>query len=595
MKSYLLFFLFFTPFFCFSQVSESFSDGNFTQNPTWTGTVSNFLVNNAYELQSAAPSASTSWLFTPSASVENAVWECRMKIDYPTSSSNYACMYIISDVNNLENGIKGYFVQVGGTNDEVSLFLQEGMQKVKIIDGVDKRTDGKPVEIAIKVTRDSLAVFRLYSRLPSETEYFLEGEVQNSKVLKSKFFGLSFTNTNTTGNCYYFDDILVTGIPVHDTIHPEIVKIGVENSRQLRVYFSEAMDFTNFNIRVNGEYVSILSQVIAANAQSIEIELDITFQQGMLYLVELDGLSDEAGNALLKNKKTVGITEHMQPGDIVFNEVMFHHADSSAEYIEVYNRSEKVLDLSGMIFTTRKTDGSLNSGNKIPDGIISFPGAYLALTNNVEAVQKHHACPEDAILIQTGWSALNNESATIVLTNPTRDTIYDEFSYQASMHHVLVKNPKGVALERIYPDFPTQDIKNWHSAAVSNNFGTPGFKNSQYRNMGVSLEDDERFFYLENQIFTPDNDGDNDICVLHYKFPENGYVFNITILNATGNKVLTLATQYLSGQQGVLTWDGRNQHGQLSNIGMYVFYIEIFNPDTGKRKHSKLPVVLSSR
>ncbi|HET7733015.1 MAG TPA: hypothetical protein VFK73_04175, partial [Paludibacter sp.] len=89
MKNLSLFFVFFVPFFCFGQVNESFLDGNFINNPIWTGTTSNFTVNNAHQLQSQAASTSTSFLFTPSESIDNAVWECWVKINYTTSSSNY--------------------------------------------------------------------------------------------------------------------------------------------------------------------------------------------------------------------------------------------------------------------------------------------------------------------------------------------------------------------------------------------------------------------------------------------------------------------------------------------------------------------------
>jgi hypothetical protein len=595
MKSYMLFFLLIAPFFCLAQVFETFSDGNFTQNPTWTGTTSNFIVNNAFELQSAAQGASASYLFTSSAAIQNSVWECRLKIDYPTSSSNYACMYIISDVNVLGNGLKGYFVQVGGANDEVSLYVQDGTQKIKIIDGVDKRTDGKPLEIRVKVTRDSLSVFRLYSKLPSETEYFPEGEVQNSKVLRSKYVGLSFTNSATTGNCYYFDEIQVSGSIIPDQTSPELTYMKILSQDRLRLNFSEPVDFSDFQLTVNGESCNVNSLQIADNQESVEFVVDIEFQTGRPYQIEVIGLKDEAGNALHNNRKVTGLTEPLNVGDVVFNEVMFHQADSAAEYIEFHNRSGKVIDLSGMVFTTLKSDGSLNSGNKIQDETLIFPGGYLAVTSDTMAVRKHHDCPFEAKLIQSGWSNLNNESSTLVLTNSTKDTIIDSFSYDVSMHHVLVKNSKGVALERINPDWPVKDANSWHSAASSHNFGTPGFVNSQYRSMDELPEEGERSFYLESTVFSPDNDGNDDVCILHYNFPETGNVFNICILTPAGEKVFSLAEQFISGQEGVLTWDGRNRRGQLTNIGVYVFYIEIFNPNTGKRKCMKLPVVLSSR
>lgn len=591
----MLFFLFFTPFLCFAQVEESFSDGNFTENPVWTGTDSNFIVNASNQLQSAASASSTSFLFTPSESMQEASWECKFLINYTTSASNYACMYIISDRSTLVNGLRGYFVQVGGTNDEVSLYLQEGMQKVKIIDGVDKRTDGKPVDITIRVTRDSSSVFSLYSRLSTESDFLLEGTTQNNKVLKSNYFGLSFTNTATTGNCYYFDDIRVTGERMIDSYPPQWLSLDVSLPNMLTLGFSEVMNFSDFNIKINDAYVAVLNKSIAADLESFEITLDMVFQKGVLYLVEIEGLTDEAGNLPENCQKSFALAESILPDDIVFNEVMFNQPDSSYEYIELYNRSEKLIDLSGLIFTTRKSDGTLHTGNKIPHGVLLFPNTYLALTNNVEIVRKHHDCPPEANLIQSGWSALNNESATLVLTNASKDTLYDEFAYQAAMHHLLIKNPKGVALERIYPDLPTQDLRNWHSAAFVHNYGTPGFQNSQFKTSGDAVVDDDRLFYLESQIFSPDNDGADDICMLKYELPEAGYVANIMVMTATGEKVFTMAANHVLASEGFFFWDGRNQAGKISNIGIYVIYTEIFHPLHGIRKQIKIPVVLTSR
>lgn len=504
MKSYLIIFLFLNIFFCHSQIFESFSDGDFTHNPEWKGTISNFKINDALQLQSNATGASTSYLFTPSQIIINAEWECNFKIDYPTSASNYACMYIISDSCTLENGFNGYFVQVGGTNDEVSLFYQNELKKEKIIDGLDKRIDSKTVDVIVKVTRDSVA-FRLYSKLPEEDEFYLEGESEHFKLRKSEYFGLSFTNTNTTGKFFFFDDIKATG----------------------------------------------------------EIYSD---------LLELDTISQ---------------------GDIIFNEVMFNHPETSAEYIEFYNRSDKTIDVSGLIFTTRKTDGLLNTGVEIPYTTIMKPGDYLAVTSQKEAVRTYHDCPDSANIIQTKWSTLNNETATLVLTNSKKDIIYDEFTYHESFHHALIKNSKGVALERIYSDLPTQDIKNWHSAATTYNYGTPGFQNSQYKDLNDNLQN--AIFSLESKHFSPDNDGLNDICIINYNLPESGYIANIDVFTPIGEKLVSIANQHLCNQIGTFIWDGADTQGQIANVGIYVIYIEVFHTERGVRKNMKLPIVISSR
>ena len=115
MKNLSAFLAIFVPIFCFSQVNETFLDGNFINNPIWIGTSSNFSVNTSLQLQSKATVASTSYLFTPSEAIDDATWECWVKINYNPSSSNYASIYLVSDKNDLSSGCNGYYVQIGGS------------------------------------------------------------------------------------------------------------------------------------------------------------------------------------------------------------------------------------------------------------------------------------------------------------------------------------------------------------------------------------------------------------------------------------------------------------------------------------------------
>src|ERR1035437_458636 len=251
MKNLSLFFVFFVPFICFGQVNETFSDGNFTDNPTWTGTTSNFVVNAAFQLQSQSKAASTSFLFTTSEAFENASWECSVKITYNPSAYNYACIYLASDKNDITSGCNGYYVEIGGTNDEISLYVQEGTKKTNIIKGKAKRTDSNPVDVRIKVTRDASGNFVLSDKLSTDSDFVQEGTVQNNVVKGSTYFGLLFTNTSTTGKDYYFDDILVTGTKAVDTVPPEWTTFTLDQPNMLTLGFSEAMDFTHATYSVD--------------------------------------------------------------------------------------------------------------------------------------------------------------------------------------------------------------------------------------------------------------------------------------------------------------------------------------------------------
>lgn len=513
MRTSVLFFSLFAVFNLYPQFFDSFTDGDFTANPAWTGTVQNFRVNELFQLQSRAPQSSTSWLFTESEAIENAFWECHFIIDFTTSASNFACMYIISDVASLAGGIKGYYVMVGGTGDEVSLFYEHGSSRTKIIDGTDKRTDGRPVNIKVRVTRDSIGVFNLYSKLSSETDFYLEGSVQHTLVTKSTYFGLSFNNTSTTGNSYRFDDVAVSGRPVTIVLPP---------------------DFENFEIQ---------------NADS---------------------------------------------GDLVFNEVMFHNPDESSEYLEIYNRSSKLIDLSGIIFTTRRQDGTLNAGHIIPGQTLLQPGGYLCLTANPEMVVAYHRVPVESRIIKSGWSALNNTSATLVLLSANREIVIDEFTYHSNMHHVLIKDTKGVALERIMIQKDTRDASNWHSASSSSGFGTPGQRNSQYRSVIQPIQT-EKSFWLDKSFFSPDNHGDNDICIVHYRLNVAGFVAAFQVLNSNGIVVYNNPEKLILSAEGQIVWNGITQSGKYAQQGIYVILIHSYHPLIGERRVYELPIVVSSQ
>ena len=595
MKKLSLFFVFFVPVLCFGQVNENFSDGNITDNPVWSGTTSNFVVNSAFQLQSNAKTTSTSYLFTPSEAFDNATWECTVKIAYNPSAYNYACVYLASDKKDITSGCNGYYVQIGGANDEVSLYVQEGTKKTKIIDGTDKRTDCNPVELRIKVTRDSSGNFALYSKLASENDFVQEGTTQNNNVVKSStYFGLLFTNTAQTGKDYYFDDIVVTGDKTIDNEPPKWTSFTLIQPNNLKLGFSEAMDFTHAAFSVDQDMGTPSSQTVSDDKTTITLSFENDFERGKLYTLETSGLTDLAGNHLNITTRSTGIAEPIEINDLVINEVMFDSPESAAEYLEIYNKSDKLLDVSGLIFTTRKADGTLNKGDSISTGTIMLPKSYLALTSDAGKVRKYYTPPEDSNILTTGWSTLNNESATLVLTNSTKDTLYDELTYYEKWHHPLVKNPKGVALERINPDLPTQSPDSWHSAASEVHYGTPGYKNSQYRELD-SIGKTGKFVWTEPESFSPDNDGVNDVCFIHYKTDANGYVANVIILNAVGVKVFQLASNILLSTEGFLTWDGRTDKGKNANVGIYILYFEMFNANTGARKQVKLPIVVSSR
>ena len=111
------------PVVCSAQISEDFSDGNFTTSPVWIGTTGKFSVDESFMLQLTAPAEeSEAWLFTESSTIEQARWSVRVVMDFNPSSNNLARIYLAADAASPAEMKNALYVEVGNTSDDVSLY-----------------------------------------------------------------------------------------------------------------------------------------------------------------------------------------------------------------------------------------------------------------------------------------------------------------------------------------------------------------------------------------------------------------------------------------------------------------------------------------
>src|SRR5688572_906483 len=127
---FIFFLLSFPPLLVSAQITENFSDGNFSSNPTWIGDTSEFIVNSSQQLQLNNSVAGASYISTLCAntSLNNTEWHFYIKQSFSPSSGNYGRVYLASDLPDLEAPLNGYYLQFGeaGNLDAVELFRQTG-------------------------------------------------------------------------------------------------------------------------------------------------------------------------------------------------------------------------------------------------------------------------------------------------------------------------------------------------------------------------------------------------------------------------------------------------------------------------------------
>ncbi|MDZ7758383.1 gliding motility-associated C-terminal domain-containing protein [Rhodohalobacter sp.] len=196
------------------------------------------------------------------------------------------------------------------------------------------------------------------------------------------------------------------------------------------------------------------------------------------------------------------------------------------------------------------------------------------------------------------WLGLRADRAGLSLTLSGR-AVYladssgmaiDRVDYKPEWHNPNLITTQGVSLERINPDFESNDSSNWgsHASVIG---GTPLGRNSLHQQTGI--ENGPEGVTLSPNPFSPDDDGVDDNLVINYQFEDPNYMLKVRIYDRYGRLVRNLANSHAAGLNGSLTWDGRTDDGQRNRIGIYIIYVEAYNGSTGSKKVYKEPAVVA--
>jgi hypothetical protein len=845
-----------------AQFTDDFSDGDFMQNPEWNGDTSLFEVSTTNQLHLNAPAVDgKAKLSVKSNAVVNATWEFWFSMEFNPSSTNYLKVFIMADCSNADSVDSGYYLKIGGTNDDLCLYKRTGSSEVLLINGRDKIFNSTAVKSRIRVSRDNSGNWELFCDTTGAKSFQSLGQANDSSVLTSQFFIFQCIYTSTRSTRFYFDDIVVTGQPYTDGSRPTLKSFKVLSDKEIELAFSESViadtsGYRNglllnssifpdsivydkempvtikvfypvsflcevqnnlsiasikdqwgnaiidtsivfsycspvlFDVVFNevmadpipsyslpeseylelynrssksfrtdgwqlnvgssiflfsdtsflpGEYLVVTSKAGVANFAkfgkvlglfnsstelnnsgeviilknkignilsfleysdswygdefksdggwsleqvdpfnpcngqrnwkasinksggtpgqknsvynestdnegpklerifvSSDSSLLLTFSEPVLHInttipgnftitpdlgtpeivgfiendyskIELkytqkivsdvsytlhisEDIADCCGNSLANPIDTIFTTpQAMDSADIVINEVLFDAYPGCTEYIELYNRSAKILNGGDLLITL--IDGETSKTNRISiEGFLFFPGSYLVLSESPELLANFYNIKNEYSLQKvTDLGSLNDESGEIRILNRDLKNM-DVFKYSKNMHLPTLRNVEGISLERVNISVPTNFAGNWHSAAETVGYGTPGYENSQL----VDEASGTKVFSVENELFSPDNDGYHDVLNIEYNLNTPGNRVSAIIYNTMGVKIRHLLNNTTIETQGSFTWDGVSDNGNMCTPGMYLVLIRCVH-GMGSVKEYKIPCVLAIR
>ena len=379
-----------------------------------------------------------------------------------------------------------------------------------------------------------------------------------------------------------------------DLSPPQLLRVEVVSSNRVRLVFNEKLDSLSAVTSVYRTTPDIRIDAVAVESpgfRHVNLALNPALQVQTVYALDVRGLTDCAGNLMTVNTQaTLVLPQPGDSGDVVLNEVLFNPRSGGVDFVEIYNRSAKYVSLRGWQLAN-VADGRVASAKPITaDNRTIAPGQYYALTTDDRILKgQYPKATAENFLVMPDLPSYPDGAGTVVLLSNTNRPV-DRFDYDEDQHLALIDDQNGVSLERISFNSPANVPGSWRSAASTEDYATPGYRNSQY----LSPTANPGGITIHPLVFTPDEDGQSDFTTLSYAFAGGGNVATIRIFDARGREVKRLAQSQTLATEGVFYWDGTNERGEKVRTGYYLVHVELFDPG-GNTQQFKEKVVVGAK
>ena len=572
-----------------AQLVDDFSDGDFTNGPSWTGDTDDFVVNINGELQLMAPEAGESSLFTTLSYPDTIQLDMTFRLEMSPSSSNFGLIYLGLD--DLDPSVaNGYYLQIGesGSNDAIKLYRLDNGSEILLATASDGAIASDPAQARISVTiyPDGLWSFSTDYGLSGFNELEFEVMDDTHSFSSLNIFGVYCEYTETRKENFFYDDISIIKFEQDET-GPLLTNLSVTGDKTILLSFNEKIDAVTAENLDNYIVDQGLGSPSGAISDGVKVFLtfDNTFLSGTPYQLAILNVEDENGNAIIPIAEPFIVTVFPNIGDLAISEILSDPYSGGSDFVEIFNKSDKYLNLNGLIISNLAKDEQ----KSIDQDIDLLPGEYLCFTEDKEFLISTYPTHNAHQIVEVDLPSFNNDSGNVSLSHSSASTDYiDQFDYDEGLHFELLDDTEGVSLERISFTADTQSEDNWHSASTIAGFATPGMVNSNA--LPTVISDGE--FELVEKVFSPNSDGDNDFLIINYKLDKPGYVANVKVFDDEGFEIDQIVSNGLLATEGLITWNGTTSEGSISQIGLYIIIAELFHSD-GEIKNFKKVCVLA--
>jgi hypothetical protein len=288
--------------------------------------------------------------------------------------------------------------------------------------------------------------------------------------------------------------------------------------------------------------------------------------------LRLEGWSDCRDCTLVAVSWPLSAGSNAPPGTLYFHEIYHRPATGGVAYYELIHLGDKAIDLSRVYIAESDEMGNYGMATPLSSFASSIlPGQRLVLCRDTALLRADLGEAEPVNRRQVPSLPLPKAGGGYVLLLDHTGGVLDRLSYHDSLHHPIVADPKGLALER-----PDGWVSLPWSTADTRIRGTPGRPNSrsptdQLRTGSLSVS--PLVIYPRRM----------DVMRVSLECSGAGMV-RIDLLDSGGRLLSPLLSPTLCRGTAEVFWDGRDAHGRWVREGMYLLRASFL--DAGRQKSS---------
>jgi len=243
--------------------------------------------------------------------------------------------------------------------------------------------------------------------------------------------------------------------------------------------------------------------------------------------------------------------------EIVINEINYNSADDfdSGDWVELYNRSNESVDLSGWYFS----DSDDEHKYFIPDGTVLESNNYLVMVDDDSSFTARFPNVENYIG-EIGFGLSGSGEFMKLVDN--EEQIVDSLTYDDKLPWPEEADGDGASLELVDVNIDNAFAENWKA---SEGHGSPGEVNSVVTDIEVDKNNELPSEFVLSQNYP---NPFNPTTTINYSIPVAGKV-SIKVYDILGREIANLVNEVKAAGRYSVKWDASNFAS-----GIYVYRIK---------------------